>query len=224
MPDSTHAITVLIVDNAPLFRRALTALLNRRRNLRVVGESATGAEAIARAASLSPDVVVIDPAVDDGGPDLVTGLCQASPDSTVLVLALEHDDEAAGRLLQAGARGYLTKQCDPDDLMRAIERVHAGELTVARAVAATVVKALTTEPGSGPAQDSLTEREREVLRLVARGLTNRQIAEQLCITEHTVKAHLAKILGKLGLNNRVQLTAYALQNGITQGRDSPKDG
>ncbi|HEY8476923.1 MAG TPA: response regulator transcription factor, partial [Chloroflexota bacterium] len=142
----------------------------------------------------------------------------------VLVLTANRDEAVARRLLQAGARGYLDKDCDLDDLVHAIERVRLGELVVGSVGAETVLKALGDESPREPRPEGLTEREIEVLRLVAQGRTNTQIAAELCITEHTVKAHLAKILGKLGLDNRVQLAAYAMQRGLASASSAAPDG
>lgn len=214
MRDLPTAIRLLLVDSSPLFRRALAALLNRRRDLRVVGEAGSAAEALARARSLRPDVVVVEPELPDGGPHLVAALAREPPGYAVLALALGHDETTASELLQAGARGYLLRDCEPEDLVRAIQRVHAGELIVAPTVVARVLQDAAGEPARSADSLALTEREREVVGLVARGCTNAQIARALTITGHTVKGHLARILGKLGLENRVQLAIYALHHGL----------
>jgi DNA-binding NarL/FixJ family response regulator len=206
-------IRVLLVDAPTLSRRGLAALLSRRSPLRVVGEAATGREALDLVRASSPDVVVVEPAVPEGGPALVAELCRVTPGCAVLVLALGGEGGAVGRALQAGARAYLQKDCEPRDLVRAIERVHAGELVIAPMLAETAVKELSGgQARAGPA--GLTARELQVLRLVAEGRTNPEIARLLCITEHTTKGHLAKILRKVALDNRVQLTAYAIQQGL----------
>lgn len=220
----SEPIRVLLVDAPTLVRRGLTALLSRKRRLRVVGAAATGSEALALARFLQPDVVVVEPTVPEGGTALVAGLCQEMVAGVVLVLTANRDEAVARRLLQAGARGYLDKDCDLDDLVHAIERVRLGELVVGSVGAETVLKALGDESPREPRPEGLTEREIEVLRLVAQGRTNTQIAAELCITEHTVKAHLAKILGKLGLDNRVQLAAYAMQRGLASASSAAPDG
>jgi DNA-binding NarL/FixJ family response regulator len=166
-------------------------------------------------------VIVVDPEVPDGGIKLVGDLVQARPGCGILVLTRSTDGSGVGHALQAGARGYLQKDCEPEALFEAIERVHRGELVVAPALREAVVQDLGTGPSrrSGPA--SLTLREIEVLRLVAQGHTNQEMARELVITQHTVKAHLAKMLGKLGLDNRVQLAAYATQHGIASPNNYP---
>ncbi len=209
MPQS---IRVLLVDAPALVRSCLATVLNRRRRLQVVGEAGRGPEAIAEARTLRPDVVVVDPDVPGGGIRLISELADELPEAAVVVLT------AAGavpppRALQAGARGYLDKDCEPGAVVTAIERVHGGELVVAPTSTDAVVRTLGAAGARGAYSRELTGRECEVLRLVASGRTNREIAAELVITEHTVKAHLAKIQSKLGLANRVRLTRYAVQNG-----------
>lgn len=213
-------IRLLLVDSPTLHRRCLAAILNRRRNLRVVGEAGTAAEAIDVVGTLRPDVAVVELRVPGGGTSLVADLCRAEPACSVLVLTNSNDDAEVRHALQAGARGYLDKDREPDDLVRTIERVHAGELVVAPAAAETVMRHFSGSRSDGAGPGGLTARELEVLRLVVQGRTNPQIAQELCITDHTVKAHLTKILSKCGLENRVQLAAYALQQGITPPPES----
>jgi len=191
----------LLVATPTLFRRCLVTVLSRRRRLDIVGEAATGAEALLQARSAQPDVAVVDLEVPEGGPRLVADLCQRVPSCGVLVLTLGREGGVAGSVLEAGARGLLEKQCEIEDLLQAIERVHAGELLVAPAVAHTAVRDLVRGPTREPNVSGLTARQLDVVRLVAQGWTNQEIARELFITEHTVKAHLAKILAKLQLDN-----------------------
>jgi DNA-binding NarL/FixJ family response regulator len=221
MPNS---VRLLLIDTPMLPRRSLAALLNRRRGFHVVGEAETGSSAVHQARALQPDVAVVELDVPDGGPQLVADLSREAPGCAVLVLTQGNEGRAATRALQAGARGYLDKNCEPDDLVRTIERVRTGELVVAPRVAAAVVRELSGEPSRGPASNGLTEREIEVLRLVAYGRTNPEIARELCITQHTVKGHLSNILNKLGLENRVQLATYAMQLGLAEPPDEDGTG
>lgn len=204
MPDP---IRVLLVDTPTLSRRCLAALLNRKRHLQVVGEAATASQALVQVRSLQPDLAVVEPAVAEDGLQLVADLCQEIAGGAVLVLTL--GDSSPSRALQAGARGYLQKQCEPEDLVRAIERVHTGELVVAAEFADTIVRDLDAGQSGGAVAAGLTPRELAVLQLVVQGRTNQEIAYELCITEHTVKGHVAKILRKLELDNRVQLASFA---------------
>jgi DNA-binding NarL/FixJ family response regulator len=217
-----HEIRLLLVDTPTLARRCLAALLNRRRGLRVIGEAASGPDALAAAQALAPDMVVVEPAVPNGGAQLVAALCRQVPGRAVLVLAQPGDDVAASRALQAGARGYLIKDCEPDHLVRTIERVNAGELVVAPEAARVMLREFAGEEARGAESgDALTAREREVLGLVAYGRTNPGIAQELSITEHTVKGHVAKILRKLRVDNRVQLAAYATQRRLGESVGLP---
>jgi len=209
-------IRLLLVDNDTLFRRCLADHLQQQPELQVVAQAAAAADALAQARSLQPDVVVLDPAMPDGGPRLVAELCREAAGCAVLVLTLGDGTDQASPLLRVGARGYLQKNCESyefQDIVRAIQRVHAGELIVAPEAAAGVLQNLRGDAARTPAERELTGREHEVLQLVARGCTNPDIARALCITEHTVKGHLAKILRKLGLENRVQLATYAVRQG-----------
>jgi DNA-binding NarL/FixJ family response regulator len=211
-------IRLLLVDAPTLSRRCLAAFLNRRRGLQVVGEAATAAQALAQVCTLQPDVVVVEPEVANDGPRFLAELCQAAS-AAVLVLTLETGGGTAGRALQVGARGYIQKHCEPEDVVRAIERVHAGELMVGSSAADRLLKDLASNLSSAPSLPELTARERDVLQQVSLGRTNVEIARRLYITEHTVKGHLANILRKLHLENRVQVARYAMQNSLEPPSD-----
>lgn len=214
-----ESIRVLLVEQLTLLRRSLVELLQRRRGLQVVADAAGIDEALARARELQPDVIVLEPQGLATGAKLIGELCQAAPASNVLVLTSSGDEGIVSQALQAGARGFVQKDCEPDDLVRAIQAVHAGQLVVAPTVADAVVRGLSGESTRDQERDRLTPREREVLRLVAQGWTNPEIARKLCITEYTVKGHLAKIMNKLGFVNRVQLATYAIQEGLVERPD-----
>ena len=203
-------IRVLLVDHPGLSRSGLVALLTRRRGLRVIGQADNGLAALSLARAAQPDVVIVDTTVPDAGLKVVTDLCREVHGCTVLVLTQQTSDDAVSGALQAGARGYMLKSCEPEALVRTIQRIHLGEVVVA-AQTSSVRNGLVRSPG---APDGLTERELEVLRLVARGRTNPSIAHELSITEYTAKEHLANILAKLGLENRVQIATYAVHHGL----------
>ena len=209
-------IRVLLVDHPGLSRHGLVALLTRRRGLRVVGEADTGIEALALARAVKPDVVIVETSVPAGGLKLLTQLSRELPHGAMLVLTEASGDPGVSGALQAGARGYLQKSCDPEALVRTIERVHLGELVVA----AQAAPLLNGHGRLHPRSETLTDRELEVLRLVARGRTNPGIAHELGITEHTAKEHLANILDKLGLENRVQVATYAVHHGLAALADN----
>ncbi len=202
-------IRVLLVDSPRLLRHCLAQVLGRRRRLRIVGEAETGSEALAAARAAAPDVIVVDPRIGNPGASIVGELCAEMPDAAILVLTQEGEPGLVARALHDGARGYLNKQCGVEELAQGIERVYSGELVLSAALTDPAVRGLSAGPNAG-----LTRRELDLLPLVARGQTNQQIAGALCITEHTVKAHLARILRKLGMGNRVQLASYAAQHGM----------
>ncbi|HEY3115691.1 MAG TPA: response regulator transcription factor [Chloroflexota bacterium] len=209
MPDR---IRVLLVDSPTLLRKCLATLLGRKRHLEIVGDAGTGPDALAQARALSPDVVLVDPSVPEAGPALVADLCSQTPALAVVILTAEAKQGTVARLLHHGARGYLEKDCDVEAVAQCIERVYAGEVVIGSPSPEALTQDLAAFRDAD--QASLTGREVEVMRLAAVGRTNREIGLQLCITEHTVKSHLARILGKLGLDNRVQLSIYANQKGI----------
>ena len=206
-------IRVLLVDSPALLRRCLTTLLGRKRHLDIVGDAGTGPEALAQARALQPDVVLVDPAIPDAGPALVADLCSQTPAGAVVVLTSDAKQGTVARMLHLGARGYLEKDCDVEAVAQCIERVYAGELVITAPPSATLPQDFAAFRETDPAA-SLTPRELEVMPLAAVGRTNREIGLQLCITEHTVKSHLARILRKLQLDNRTQLSIYATQQGI----------
>jgi DNA-binding NarL/FixJ family response regulator len=220
MPNSQRT-RLLVVATPTLFRRSLSGFLGRRRRIEVVGEAATGADAISQARELQPDVVVVNPGVPEGGPGLVAALGREA--DGVIVLTHRNNEGATSQVFQAGARAYIDVECELEDLVHAIERVHLGEIVVAGPVAETVRRHLGGERPPPFEAARLTERELEVLERVACGRSNPEISRELCITEYTVKGHLAKILSKLGLDNRVQLATYAVQNGLAPAAGAEAD-
>jgi two-component system, NarL family, nitrate/nitrite response regulator NarL len=212
----TESIKLVLIDQPTLFRRCVVTYLQRRRGLQVVADSGSGALGVALARSRSPDVVVVEPNVPEGGRELIVELCRAIPNGAVVVLT-DSDRDVSGtslsQALQAGARAYLDKGCEPEDLVRAVQRAAGGEVVVSANPKA-VASDLNTPGVLSGTGGALTNRQREVVRLVAGGFTNAEIARTLSITEHTAKGHLAQILRKLALGNRVQLATYALQQGL----------
>jgi two-component system nitrate/nitrite response regulator NarL len=213
-------IRVLVVDDHPLFRRGLTALLAQDERLQVVGEAADAGEAQRRAAELQPDVVLLDnhlPGVN--GVDALSGLREAAPDAKVLMLTVSEDERDLAAALRGGARGYLLKTVDHEVLSQAIARTHRGESVVSPEMTGKLVSAfqqVSAAPGPVPAAPpatadplhSLTPREREILDHIARGASNKEIGRALDIAETTVKIHVQHILRKLDLGSRVQAAVY----------------
>ena len=211
-------IRVLIVDDHGIVRKGTRALLDRIPDFTVVGEAGNGKEAVAQAKELQPDVILMDLMMPEMDGIKAIGLITASqPNSRILALTSFAADDKVFPAIKAGALGYMLKDADPEDLIQAIRQVHRGEPSLHPSIARKVLQELgrpqTAPPSPGP--DPLTERELEVLQLVAQGLTNQQMAEQLTVAEVTIRTHISNILSKLHLANRVQATLYALREGLT---------
>ena len=209
-------IRVLVVDDHAIVRKGIRALLAEIEDIEVVGEARDGQEAMARADTLSPDVILMDlvmPGVD--GIEATRQITADEAGPRILVLTSFAGDDKVFPAIKAGALGYLLKDSEPADLVDAIQQVHRGEPSLQPSIAQKVLKELRRPSSRPPTPDPLTDREIEVLRMVAKGLTNPEIAERLVITEATVRTHVSNVLSKLHLANRVQATLYALQEGIT---------
>ena len=205
-------IRVLVVDDHPVVRQGLRAFLESRPGIVVVGEAADGATAVTEAARLQPDVVLMDlvmPGLD--GAAAIRRVRERAPSARVLVLTSFASDDQVLPAVQAGAAGYLLKDVEPPDLEAAIRTVHQGEGLLHPRVAGRVRAEVAH--GRGPI-DSLTRREVEVLRLLAQGLSNRQIASELVVSEKTVKTHVSSILAKLHLADRTQAALFAVREGL----------
>jgi len=215
-------ITVLLVDDHKLVRQGIRAFLEARPEFLVVGEAGSGAEAVKLAQEHVPEVVLMDlimPGMD--GVEATRQVKDISPCTHIVVLTSYDDDEHIFPALEAGATSYILKDVDMDELALAIQRAAAGEVTLHPSVAARIVKEL-----HGAAHDEanpfteLTQREMQVLKLIANGLGNHQIAQELVISEHTVKGHVSNILSKLHLADRTQAAVYAWQKGVVRrGKD-----
>ena len=201
-------ITVLLADDHALVRRGFKRLLEDDQALHVVGEASNGDEAIQLAASLRPDVIVMDAAMPGTNGLLATkAIVAARPDAAVLMLSMHSEDTLVRQALDAGARGYILKNAIDLDLASAVKRVAAGE----RVVDPALVK---PQPLPGERHRRLTRRELEVLQLVCNGLNNREIAAKLELSVNTVAVHRANIMSALGVHKTAELVVYALQNGL----------
>jgi NarL family two-component system response regulator LiaR len=206
---------VLVVDDQVIVREGICLLLSQVEGIEVVGEAGDGQGAVAQAAALEPDVILMDlvmPGLD--GIEATRQIMAARNDARVLVLTSYSGKDKVLPAIEAGARGFLLKDSSPADLIRAIRHVHEGRSSLDPTIATQVLLELKRPAQAPPPPDPLTGRELEVLRLVATGLSNAEIAAQLVITEATVRSHVSNILAKLHLANRVQATLYALQEGI----------
>ena len=209
-------IRVLIVDDQAIVRKGIRALVAEVEYIQVVGEAGDGQEAVAQAEDLNPDVILMDlvmPGVD--GIEAIRQITSRQEDARILVLTSFTSDDKVFPAIKAGALGYLLKDSEPADLLQAIQQVHRGEPSLHPIIAHKVLQEMQRPSKQVPTPDPLTDRESQVLRLVAKGLSNRQIAEQLVVTEATVRSHVSNTLSKLHLANRVQATLYALQEGLT---------
>lgn len=212
-------IRVLLVDDHVLFRKGLISLLSARDDIDIVGECSEGSEAVERARELMPDVVLMDirmPGVN--GMEATRRITAEMPHVKVVMLTVSEDDKDLFEAIKAGARGYLLKNLEPEDLYHLVRAVAAGEAALSPAMAAKIPDefspARAREREDAVRKGVLTEREREILGLLTEGLGNKEIAHRLCISESTVRNHLHNILYKLHLENRVQLALYAYRQGL----------
>jgi DNA-binding NarL/FixJ family response regulator len=208
----TGKITVLIADDHPVVRQGLRVLLGLEDDIEVVGEAADGAETIELAASLVPDVILLDlklPVLDGLG--VLADLRDRGLRSHTLVLTSVADQASVTVAMRAGAAGFLYKDVDPDALVRAVRSVHDGNTVLAPEAAGSLVRAQ-ARASAVAGLDALTAREREVLAQVAEGRSNREIARLLHMSEKTVKTHVSSVLAKLGVADRTQAALYAVRN------------
>jgi len=215
-------IRVLIADDHAIVRKGIRALLSTEADIQVIGEASDGAEAIAQTQALNPDVILMDlvmPKLD--GIEATRQITAHQPRARILVLTSFAADDKVFPAIKAGALGYLLKDSSPDELVQAIHQVHRGEPSLEPSIARKVLTELSQPPKTPLTPEPLTEREVGVLRLVAQGQSNREIAEQLVITEMTVRTHVSNILSKLHLASRTQAALYALREGLASLDDVP---
>ena len=219
-PATEGTIRVLVVDDHAIVRRGITALLATEPSIEVAGEACDGHEAVSEVDRLQPDVVLMDivmPGMD--GLEATRRIMASQPDTRVLVLTSFGGDDQVFPAIRAGALGYLLKDSRPQELITAIRQVHSGESSLHPTVARRLLQEI-SPAGQNAEDDPLTPREVQVLQLVAQGYTNRQIGEELSISEATVRTHMSKILGKLNLGSRTQAALYALREGIATLHDN----
>ncbi len=210
-------IRLMLADDHEIVRAGLHMLLDAQPDIEIVAEASSGAEAIELAQTHQPDVILMDVAMPDmNGMEATREIKARCPSATVLALTIHEEEDYFFRMLDAGASGYIPKRAAPDDLLQAVRTVHSGEVFLHSSVATLLVRdylqrgGLTTEAELS----RLTEREREVLTLIAEGLTNKQIGGQLGISPKTVARHRDNITRKLNLSSRAELTRYAIQKGL----------
>ena len=214
-------IRLLIVDDQGIVRKGIRALLAEVKGMNVIGEAGDGLEAVKLADALQPDVILMDlvmPRMD--GIEAIRQIMAKQPKARILALTSFVADDKVFPAIKAGALGYLLKDSEPEDLIVAIKNIHRGEPFLHPSIARKVLEELSHPAGSPPTPEPLTERELEVLQLVAQGLSNQEIAGKLFIGDATVRTHIGNILSKLHLANRVQATLYALRKGLSSLDDS----
>ncbi|WP_061296859.1 response regulator [Herbidospora cretacea] len=203
-------IRLMIVDDHPVVREGLRGMIDGHEGITVVGEAGSGDEAVARARELTPDVVLMDLRMPGGdGVGATSRILAGQPSSRVIVLTTYETDQDIVRAVEAGAAGYLLKDTSRADLLGAIKAAARGETVLSPSVATRLVTRM-----RAPVIESLSPREREVLSLVARGLTNGEIGRELFISETTVKTHLLRVFGKLGVSDRTAAVTTALDRGL----------
>ncbi|MDH3443586.1 MAG: response regulator transcription factor [Deltaproteobacteria bacterium] len=214
----TALIRILLVDDHTLFRKGLAGLLNKEDSLEVVGEAQNGEEAVARALQLKPDVILMDismPGMD--GIAAAQKIREAVPSTKIIMLTILEEDKKLFEAIKAGAHGYLLKNVSPVNLFQTIRGVVHGEAAISGITAAKILREFTRQAREGSTnkhEEQLSTREIEVLQLLTKGLTNKEIGNTLKIAENTVKNHVRNILEKLHLVNRVQAAAYALEKRV----------
>jgi NarL family two-component system response regulator LiaR len=214
-------IHVLIVDDHAIVRKGITALLATEPGIKVIGEAQNGRQAIAKARTLRPDVILMDLAMPEmDGITAIRHITTDQPDTRILVLTSFATDDRIFRAIKAGALGYLLKDSGPKELVQAIHRVHAGESSLHPLVARRLLQELSKPAPEHTSSTRLTDRELDVLQLVAQGQTNRQIADELNIKEATVRTHVSNILSKLRLDSRTRAALYALREGLASIDDT----
>jgi len=215
---------ILLVDDHILFRKGIANLLNSQPEFSIIGEAGDGLEGLEKARTLKPDLILMDVTMPRcSGPEATRLILRELPDMPIVMLSVSEDDEDLFAAVRSGAMGYLLKSIKPDELFARLRGIAAGEAPISRLMATKILREFAKSPAQPeprPADwpQELTEREREVLQCVAKGMSNREIGEALKIAENTVKNHVRSILDKLHLANRAQMAAYAVRTGLSNAR------
>jgi DNA-binding NarL/FixJ family response regulator len=212
---SDNALGVLIVDDHPIFRRGLRALLASYAGLRLIGEATSGPEAVRLAAELRPDLILMDLQMPGGdGITAIRRITAVQPVSRILVVTMFDDDESVFAAMRAGARGYVLKDMDDEDLGRALLAVGNGEAIFSAAIAGRMMRFFDQRPAAAPLFPELSVSERKVLELIAQGENNQSIAERLALSPKTVRNYISNIFGKLQVADRAQAIIKARDAGF----------
>ena len=219
MKKEIQPIRILIADDHPVVRRGFRYLIEATPDMALVGEAKDGLEAVEKTRLLKPDIILLDlvmPQLD--GLAALRTIKQEFPEARILVVTSFAEDDQVFPAIKAGASGYLLKDTSPDALLQAIRDVYQGQSSLHPTIARKVMQELSQPPSLPPTAEPLTEREVEVLKLVAQGLSNPDISRKLGITEGTVRVHISRILSKLHLANRTQAALYAIQEGLIDSK------
>lgn len=213
--EEDQPIRVLIADDHAVVREGLRTLINTEPGMTVIGEAQDGNQAVQQSLALQPDVILLDMVMPHkSGLEVIEEVRQQNPQARILVLTSFAGDDVVFPAIKSGALGYLLKNSSPQRLLHAIKEVYRGEPSMSPAIAKKLMLEMRSPSELPPTEDPLTAREVEVLRLLAQGLTNQEIAEQLFIGRGTVRTHVSNILSKLHLANRTQAALYALREGF----------
>jgi two-component system, NarL family, response regulator LiaR len=224
---SDSPIRLLIVDDHAIVREGMNFLASTKADIEIVGEAADGVQAVEMAGKLKPDVILLDlmmPRMD--GIAVAEAICTENPDARILIMTSFSEEEKVFAAIKAGALGYLLKDSSPQVLLQAIRDVHNGESWLHPSIARKLIREINKPQELPPTADPLTEREVEVLKLIAQGLSNQEIGDRLFIAERTAGVHVGRILAKLHLANRTQAALYALREGLASLDDTaaePRD-
>jgi len=211
----SEIIRILIADDHAILRNGLVSLMEVTPGIQVVGQACDGDEAVSRALSLKPDVILMDLSMPrKDGITAIKEIKGVDPKARILVLTSFSEDDKVFPAIKAGAMGYLLKDCSTEELLQAIRDVYNGESSLHPTIARKLIQEIKQPTDLKLTEEPLSEREIEVLKLIARGLTNKEISEQLFVSDGTVRVHVSNILGKLHLASRTQAALYALREGL----------
>ncbi|NDJ60886.1 MAG: response regulator transcription factor [Chloroflexi bacterium] len=213
----SESIRIVLADDHAIVRKGLRTLIMSEPEMEVVAEAADGVEVVELVRQHQPDVILLDMVMPrQSGLEAIVQIKKENPEARILVLTSFAEDDKVFPAVKAGALGYLLKDSSPEQLIQAIRDVHRGESSLHPAIALKLIRELSRPSDLPPTEEPLTEREVEVLKLVAQGLTNHEIADKLVLSERTVGNHIGNILSKLHLANRTQAALYALREGIAR--------
>ncbi len=211
-------IRTVLADDHPVFRHGLAVLLQDQPDFEVVGMAATAEEAVRLVSELQPDLVVIDVILPGDGLAAAQAIAEAVPETKVVMLTVSENEEDILRAVEVGVHGYLLKEIEPNQLLEQLRAVYRGHAALSNVVAAKLLRAVRhTSLRNWAGRAALTPREAEIVALLCKGKSNKEIADSLSIAESTVKSHLHSILDKLGARNRAELVAWAIRHGLHRG-------